>query len=280
MQCTTLCLMGLILVGAEARAQAGDSSSTDVFKKVSGASHVSVSNSDVFRRAAQAKEAAEAGRPDVIATDPNQVEAQVVRRDSIDILHRAPANAAAAPVTPVAPAAAPPPTGVPSAIANAFSSAPDAPEPAPAAAPVAPKPRRAAPHVATAAAHVAAAAPPPAPEPPKETATVVQPGAVPAIARMGSAPPPPAKAVFNDTLSTLDREAQSVSQDVAPKYAAQRASMDSVRSAHNARLDSLEATEGTIADSTERKFEHKMAEAARIKGKGGTPPDTARAKTH
>lgn len=270
MQHATLYLVGFLLVSATAQAQSGDS--TDVFKKVTGPNHTSVSTTDVFRRAAQAKEAAE-NRPDVIATDPNQVEAQVVRRDSIDLLHRAPA--APAPVAAPATAPAPAPAGVPAAIANAFSSAPDADAPAPAPAPAKPKPQHHAP------AHVVAApapAPPPAPAP-KETATVVQSGAAPAIARMGSAaPPPPPKAVFNDTLTTLQREAQSVSQDVAPKYANERATMDSVRHAHNARLDSLEATEGTIADSSERKFEHRMAEAARIKS--GTPrPDTTRTKT-
>lgn len=262
MRHSTLCLLGLLLVGAEARAQTGDS--TDVFKKVTDPNHTSVPTSDVFRRAAQAKEAAEANRPDAIATDPNQVEAQVVRRDSIDFLHRAPAGSTPA-AEPVAPAA-PVPAGVPAAIANAFSSAPVADEPA--SAPVKPKPRRQT-HVA-----VAAAAPPPSPAP-KENATVVESGAVPAIARMGSAaPPPPApKPLFGDTMTTLQREAASVSQDVAPKYAAERTRMDSVRHAHNARLDSLEATENSIADSSERKFEHKMAEAARIKS--GTPhPDS------
>ena len=85
--------------------------------------------------------------------------------------------------------------------------------------------------------------------------------------RMGALPAPvaPPKAVFNDTLTTLQREASSVSEDVAPRYAAQKATMDSVRTKHNARLDSLEATESSIKDSTERRFEHKMAEAARLK---------------
>lgn len=262
MRHATLCLLGLLLVSAEARAQSGDS--TDVFKKVTDPNHTSVPTTDVFRRAAQAKEAAE-NRPDVIATDPNQVEAQVVRRDSIEFLHRAAAAPAAAPAAPV-------PAGVPSAIANAFSSAgtSDDPAPAPARAPApapAPAPAKAKPHHA--------APPPPAPAP-KENATVVQSGAAPTIARMGSAaPPPPPQAVFGDTMTTLQREAATVSQDVAPKYATERASMDSVRSAHNARLDSLEATESAIPDSSERKFEHRMAEAARIKS--GTPrPDTTK----
>ena len=258
MQCKMLCL-AVVLVSAQARAQTGDTA-TDVFKKVADPNHTSAPNADVFRRAAQAKEAAEAGRPDAIATDPNQVEEKVVHRDSIDFLHRAPAT----PVTPATPAA--PPTGVPSAIANAFSSAgePDAPA---APVPVKDKPRRA--HVAP--------APAPAPPPPpatKETATVVPSGIAPAIVRMGAAPAPPPKAVFGDTLTTLEREAQNVSQDVAPKYAQQRTSIDSVRVAHNARLDSLEATESTVADTTERKFEHKMAEAARIKGKTTHPDST------
>jgi hypothetical protein len=267
MQHSTLCLAILLLVGAEARAQSGDS--TDVFKKVQDPNHTSVSTSDVFRRAAQAKEAAETNRPDAIATDPNQVEAQVVRRDSIDFLHRAPATSAPA----AAPAAPPVPAGVPSAIANAFSSAPDDAPPAPAPAPVTPKPRRAT-HVAAAPAPA-----PPAPAAPKENATAVQSGSAPALARMGAAaPPPPPKAVFGDTMTTLEREAATVSHDVAPKYAAERTTMDSVRSAHNARLDSLEATENVIPDSSERKFEHKMAEAARIKN-GTAHSDSTRAKT-
>jgi hypothetical protein len=260
MQCKLLCL-AVVLVSAQAWAQTGDTA-TDVFKKVADPNHTSAPNADVFRRAAQAKEAAEAGRPDAIATDPNQVEEKVVHRDSIDFLHRAPAT----PVTPATPAA--PPAGVPSAIANAFSSAPEPDAPV-APAPVKEKPHRV--HVTTAA---AASAPPPPPPAPKETATVVPSGVAPAIARMGAAPPPPPKAVFGDTLTTLEREAQNVSQDVAPKYAKQRTSIDSVRVAHNARLDSLEATESTVADTTERKFEHKMAEAARIKGKTTHPDST------
>jgi hypothetical protein len=66
-------------------------------------------------------------------------------------------------------------------------------------------------------------------------------------------------------VTTLEREAATVSQDVAPKYATEKATMDSVRDKHNAKLDSLEATESSIKDSTERRFEHKMAEAARLK---------------
>ncbi len=269
MRHSTLCLLGLLLAGAAARAQSADS--TDVFKKVTDPNHTSVPTSDVFRRAAQAKEAAEANRPDAIATDPNQVEAQVVRRDSIEFLHRAPAGSTPA-AEPVAPAPTVP-AGVPSAIANAFSAAAAPDDPAPAPAPVKPKPRRPT-HVAV------AATPPPSPPAPKENATVVEAGAVPAITRMGSAAPPPpaAKAVFGDTMTTLQREAATVSQDVAPKYAAERTRMDSVRHAHNARLDSLEATENTIADSSERKFEHKMAEAAKLKT-GAARPDTAHGKT-
>jgi hypothetical protein len=103
--------------------------------------------------------------------------------------------------------------------------------------------------------------------PPVEHATVVTSGTAPAITRMGAMPAPaaPAKPVFNDTVTTLEREAATVSQDVAPKYATEKATMDSVRDKHNAKLDSLEATESSIKDSTERKFEHKMAEAARLK---------------
>jgi hypothetical protein len=109
-----------------------------------------------------------------------------------------------------------------------------------------------------------------------EHATVVSSGAAPMPTRMGALPaaPAPAKAVFNDTATTLEREAATVSEDVAPRYANEKATMDSVRTKHNARLDSLEATESSLPDSSERRFEHKMAEAARLKS-GKPHPDSA-----
>jgi hypothetical protein len=248
-------VLAIALIATQGHAQAD--SAADVFHKVTDSSHTSSSSSDVFRRAAQARDAAQ-NRPDVIATDPNQVEAQVVRRDSIDILHRAPATAAAA-----APAAATPPVpaGV-AALGAAFTAAgpPDDPKPT-----EAPKARRAPASTNGSIAHKPAPVGPAAP--PVEHATVVTSGTAPAITRMGAMPAPaaPEKPVFNDTVTTLEREAATVSQDVAPRYANERATMDSVRDKHNAKLDSLEATESTIKDSTERRFEHKMAEAARLK---------------
>jgi hypothetical protein len=247
-------VLAIALIATQAHAQAD--SAADVFHKVNDSSHTSSASSDVFRRAAQARDAAQ-NRPDVIATDPNQVEAQVVRRDSIDILHRAPATATAA-----APAAAttPVPAGV-AALGAAFTAAgpPDDPKPL-----EAPKARRA-PVSNGSISHKPAPVGPAAP--PVEHATVVTSGTAPAITRMGAIPAPaaPAKPVFNDTVTTLEREAATVSQDVAPKYATEKATMDSVRDKHNAKLDSLEATESSIKDSTERRFEHKMAEAARLK---------------
>jgi hypothetical protein len=249
-------VLAIALIATQGHAQAD--SAADVFHKVTDSSHTSSSSSDVFRRAAQARDAAQ-NRPDVIATDPNQVEAQVVRRDSIDILHRAsPTTAAPTPVA-AAPAAAPVSPAI-AALGAAFTAA-GPPDATPA---VAPKPRRA-PASNGSIAHK------PAPvdqaAPPVEHATVVTSGTAPAITRMGAMPAPaaPAKPVFNDTVTTLEREAATVSQDVAPKYATEKATMDSVRDKHNAKLDSLEATESSIKDSTERKFEHKMAEAARLK---------------
>ena len=249
-------VLAMALIATQAHAQAD--SAADVFHKVTDSSHTSSSSNDVFRRAAQARDAAQ-NRPDVIATDPNQVEAQVVRRDSIDILHRASPTAAAP--TPVAPAPAAAPVSPAIAALGAAFTAAGPPDATPA---VAPKPRRA-PASNGSIAHK------PAPvdqaAPPVEHATVVTSGTAPAITRMGALPAPaaPAKPVFNDTVTTLEREAATVSQDVAPRYANERATMDSVRDKHNAKLDSLEATESTIKDSTERKFEHKMAEAARLK---------------
>jgi hypothetical protein len=249
-------VLAMALIATQAHAQAD--SAADVFHKVTDSSHTSSSSNDVFRRAAQARDAAQ-NRPDVIATDPNQVEAQVVRRDSIDILHRAsPTTAAPTPVA-AAPAAAPVSPAI-AALGAAFTAA-GPPDATPA---VAPKPRRA-PASNGSIAHK------PAPvdqaAPPVEHATVVTSGTAPAITRMGAMPAPaaPAKPVFNDTVTTLEREAATVSQDVAPKYATEKATMDSVRDKHNAKLDSLEATESSIKDSTERRFEHKMAEAARLK---------------
>jgi hypothetical protein len=247
-------VLAIALIATQGHAQAD--SAADVFHKVTDSSHTSSSSSDVFRRAAQARDAAQ-NRPDVIATDPNQVEEKVVRRDSIDILHRAPATAAAA-----APAAATPPVpaGV-AALGAAFTAAgpPDDPKST-----EAPKARHA-PASNGSIAHKPAPVGPAAP--PVEHAIVVTSGTAPAITRMGAMPAPaaPEKPVFNDTVTTLEREAATVSQDVAPKYATERATMDSVRDKHNAKLDSLEATESTIKDSTERRFEHKMAEAARLK---------------
>jgi hypothetical protein len=249
-------VLAIALIATQAHAQAD--SAADVFHKVTDSSHTSSSSNDVFRRAAQARDAAQ-NRPDVIATDPNQVEAQVVRRDSIDILHRASPTAAAP--TPVAPAPAAAPVSPAIAALGAAFTAAGPPDATPA---VAPKPRRA-PASNGSIAHK------PAPvdqaAPPVEHATVVTSGTAPAITRMGAMPAPaaPAKPVFNDTVTTLEREAATVSQDVAPKYATEKATMDSVRDKHNAKLDSLEATESSIKDSTERKFEHKMAEAARLK---------------
>jgi hypothetical protein len=251
-------VLAIALIATQAHAQAD--SAADVFHKVTDSSHTSSSSSDVFRRAAQARDAAQ-NRPDVIATDPNQVEAQVVRRDSIDILHRAPAGAAApAPAPAAASSSAAPVSPAIAALGAAFTAA-GPPDAAPA---VAPKPRRA-PVSNGSLAHKPAPAEPVAP--PVEHATVVTSGTAPAIARMGAMPAPaePAKPVFNDTVTTLEREAATVSQDVAPKYATEKATMDSVRDKHNAKLDSLEATESSIKDSTERRFEHKMAEAARLK---------------
>jgi hypothetical protein len=249
-------VLAIALIATQAHAQAD--SAADVFHKVTDSSHTSSSSSDVFRRAAQARDAAQ-NRPDVIATDPNQVEAQVVRRDSIDILHRASPTAAAP--APVAPAAAAAPVSPAIAALGAAFTAAGPPDASPA---VAPKPRRAPASngsIAHKPAQVEQAAPP------VEHATVVTPGDAPTITRMGAMPAPaaPAKPVFNDTVTTLEREAATVSQDVAPRYATEKASMDSVRDKHNAKLDSLEATESTIKDSTERRFEHKMAEAARLK---------------
>ena len=257
------------------RAHAQADSASDVFRKVADSSHTSSSGSDVFRRAAQAREAAQ-GRPDAIATDPNQVEEKVVRRYSIDILHRATAgSAAAAPVTPTTPAtpAAPaaPVSPAVAALGAAFTAAgpPEDPKAAPAPAP-APKVHRAKP------------APVEKPAaPPVEHAQVVESGAAPIPTRMGALPAPaaPPKAVFNDTLSTLDREAATVQQDVAPKYETEKVTIDSVRDAHNRKLDSLEATEATLRDSSERRFLHKMAEAARLKS-AKTHTDSAAAKQH
>jgi hypothetical protein len=254
-------VLATALVATQAHAQA-DSTAADVFHKVTDSSRTSHSGSDVFRRAAQAKDAAQ-NRPDVIATDPNQVEAQVVRRDSIDILHRAPANAAAAAPEPVTPAAAPgaPVSPAIAALGAAFTAAgpPDATQPT-----VAPKARRA-PVSNGSMAHK----PPPAEKaaPPVEHATVVTSGAAPTLTRMGAMPAPaaPPKPVFNDTVTTLEREAATVTQDVAPRYETEKVTIDSVRDAHNAKLDSLEATESTLRDSTQRRFLHKMAEAARLK---------------
>jgi hypothetical protein len=249
-------VLAIALIATQAHAQAD--SAADVFHKVTDSSHTSSSSSDVFRRAAQARDAAQ-NRPDVIATDPNQVEAQVVRRDSIDILHRAsPTTAAPTPVA-AAPAAAPVSPAI-AALGAAFTAA-GPPDATPA---VAPKPRRA-PASNGSIAHKSA--PVDQAAPPVEHATVVTSGTAPAITRMGAMPAPaaPAKPVFNDTVTTLEREAATVSQDVAPKYATEKATMDSVRDKHNAKLDSLEATESSIKDSTERRFEHKMAEAARLK---------------
>jgi hypothetical protein len=250
-------VLAIALIATQAHAQAD--SAADVFHKVNDSSHTSSSSSDVFRRAAQARDAAQ-NRPDVIATDPNQVEAQVVRRDSIDILHRAPAGAPEPAPAPASNSAAPVSPAI-AALGAAFTAAgpPDATAPA-----VAPKPRRA-PASNGSLAHKPAPAEPAAP--PVEHATVVTSGTAPAITRMGAMPAPaaPAKPVFNDTVTTLEREAATVSQDVAPKYATEKATMDSVRDKHNAKLDSLEATESSIKDSTERRFEHKMAEAARLK---------------
>jgi hypothetical protein len=269
-----------VFVVTQAHAQA-DSTAPDVFHKVADSARTSSSGNDVFRRAAQAKEAAE-NRPDVIATDPNQVEAQVVRRDSVAILHRAAAVAAApAPVPAPTPSATPVSPSV-AALGAAFTAAgpPDDPKSTvtPAVTPtVTPKARRA----PVANGSIAKKAPAPEPTaPPVEHATVVAAGAAPMPTRMGAMPAPaaPPQAVFNDTLTTLQREAASVSQDVAPRYATQKAAMDSVRNKHNARLDSLEATESTIKDSTERRFEHKMAEAARLKN--GKPQPDSSAKQH
>jgi hypothetical protein len=246
-------LLATVLVVTQAHAQAD--SGSDVFHKVTDSSHTSTTGNDVFRRAAQAREVAQ-NRPDVIATDPNQVEAQVVRRDSIDILHRAPAVSAApapvAPAAPVSPAIA--------ALGAAFTAAGPPEEPKET---VAPKARHA-PVSNSSAPHKAPAQPA---TPPVEHATVVSSGAAPMPTRMGAVPaaPAPAKAVFNDTATTLEREAATVSEDVAPRYANEKATMDSVRTKHNARLDSLEATESSLPDSAERRFEHKMAEAARLK---------------
>jgi len=249
-------VLAIALIATQAHAQAD--SAADVFHKVTDSSHTSSSSSDVFRRAAQARDAAQ-NRPDVIATDPNQVEAQVVRRDSIDILHRASSTAAAP--TPVAPAAPAAPVSPAIAALGAAFTAAGPPDAAPA---VAAKPRRA---PASNGTIVHKPAPVEQAAPPVEHATVVTSGTAPAITRMGAMPAPaaPAKPVFNDTVTTLEREAATVSQDVAPKYATEKATMDSVRDKHNAKLDSLEATESSIKDSTERKFEHKMAEAARLK---------------
>src|SRR5215469_14264317 len=86
-------VLATTLIVTQAHAQAD--SAADVFHKVTDSTHTSTSGNDVFRRAAQAREAAQ-NRPDVIATDPNQVEEKFVRRDSIDILKRAPATQAAA----------------------------------------------------------------------------------------------------------------------------------------------------------------------------------------
>jgi hypothetical protein len=252
-------VLATALIVAQAHAQAD--SGGDVFRKVTDSSHTSTSGNDVFRRAAQARDAAQ-NRPDVIATDPNQVEAQVVRRDSIDILHRAPARSAAAAVlTPESPAGTTPVSPAIAALGAAFTAAGPPDEPKAAASP---KPRRApAPNGSV------ARKPPPAQPaaPPVEHATLVTSGAAPTPTRMGALPAPaaPAKAAFNDTATTLEREAESVSQDVAPRYANEKATMDSVRNRHNAKLDSLEATESAIPDSSERRFEHKMAEAARLK---------------
>ena len=254
-------VLATALVVTQAHAQAD--SGPDVFHKVTDSSHTSTSSNDVFRRAAQAKEVAQ-NRPDVIATDPNQVEAQVVRRDSIDILHRAPATpagaAAAAAPSPVAPTG-PPVSPAIAALGAAFTAAGPPEEPKET---VAPKARRA-PASSVSVAHKT----PPVEKaaPPVEHATVVSSGAAPMPTRMGAqpAPPAPAKAVFNDTATTLEREAATVSEDVAPRYANEKATMDSVRTKHNARLDSLEATEISLPDSAERRFEHKMAEAARLK---------------
>ena len=258
-------LLATALVVAQAHAQA-DSTAADVFHKVTDSSHTSHSGNDVFRRAAQAKEAAE-NRPDVIATDPNQVEEKVVRRDSIDFLHRASATAAAATPTPTAaPAAggtpAAPVSPAIAALGAAFTAAgpPDAAPPT-----VAPKAH----HAPVSNGSITRKPPPPEKEaaPPVEHATVVGSGAAPALTRMGAIPAPaaPAKPVFNDTLTTLEREAANVSQDVAPRYETEKVVIDSVRDAHNKKLDSLEATEATVKDSTERRFLHKMAEAARLK---------------
>ena len=254
-----LLVLATTFLVTQAHAQA-DSTAPDVFHKVTDSTHQSQAGSDIFRRASQAKDAAE-GRPDVIATDPNQVEAQVVRRDSVPILHRAPAVAAVAPPAPISPTPSAPVSPAVAALGAAFTAAGPPDEPKPAAAP---KPRRA----PVSNGSIAKKAPPPeSVAPPVEHASVVASGAAPMPTRMGAMPAPaaPPKAVFNDTLSTLQREAANVSEDVAPRYAAQKATMDSVRNKHNARLDSLEATESAIKDSTERRFEHKMAEAARLK---------------
>jgi len=257
------------LIAPQAHGQAD--STVDVFRKVTDTTRASTPSSDVFRRAAQAKEAAQ-NRPDVIATDPNQVEAQVVRRDSIDILHRAPGTQAAAvpaPATPEAPAAPVPPSIA--ALGAAFTAA-GPPEAAPA-----PKPHR-----APAANGSVVRKPPPVekPAPSVDHATVVSSGAAPMPTRMGAMPAPPApeKPVFNDTLSTVQREAASVSQDVAPRYASEKTTIDSVRDAHNKKLDSLEATESTLKDSTQRRFLHKMAEAARLKS--NAPHSDSASKHH
>jgi hypothetical protein len=249
-------VLAIALIATQAHAQAD--SAADVFHKVTDSSHTSSSSSDVFRRAAQARDAAQ-NRPDVIATDPNQVEAQVVRRDSIDFLHRAPAGTPAPAPAPASSSAAPVSPAI-AALGAAFTAA-GPPDAAPA---VAPKAR----HAPSSNGSIAHKSPPAEqPAPPVEHATVVTGGTAPAITRMGAMPAPaaPAKPVFNDTVTTLEREAATVSQDVAPKYATEKATMDSVRDKHNAKLDSLEATESSIKDSTERRFEHKMAEAARLK---------------
>jgi hypothetical protein len=258
-----LLVLATALFVTQAHAQAD--SAPDVFHKVADSARTSVAGTDVFRRAAQAKEAAE-NRPDVIATDPNQVEEKVVRRDSIAMLHRAPAATATEPVAPAAPV-----SPAVAALGAAFTAAgpPDDPKE-----PVAPKVRR-----APVSNGSVARKPPPMEKsaPAVEHATVVSSGAAPTPTRMGAMPAPttPAKPVFNDTLTTLEREATSVQQDIAPRYVGEKNTIDSVRSAHNARLDSLEATESAIRDSTERKFEHKMAEAARLKSNATHKDSTA-----